>query len=740
MTSVEVTGPAAPVSVVICTYSEGRWNDLGAALDSLLGGSAMPLEIIVVVDHNPTLEQRVRSAYPQVRTIPNQGLRGLSAARNSGVAAAEGEIVAFLDDDVVVEFDWLARLTAGYADRNVLGVGGYADPRWPGARPRWFPLEFDWVVGCSYRGLPTDVAPVRNLIGCNMSFRRRLFDQIEGFKSQIGRVGDNTSGGEETELCIRAARANPGSRFICDPSIVVHHKVTPERATWRYFLNRCWSEGRSKALVAEQVGFESGLEAERKHALSVLPRAAAANLRETLFGRDAWGIARSAAIVAGTAFAMAGYVAGSLESRRGAGAGNGFRPIKILDIELTRPLPDIEAVDEESGRRFGGAFCLVRQEGRPIGVLEVPFDGGGISARELEARLSSVVDPRMPDPPATQALPTPPPPISVVVATRDRAASLRACLDSLLRQDYPSFDIVVVDSAPASAETAELISMHYASTGRVRYVHEHRPGLGLAHNCGLSYVFSPIVAFTDDDVVVDTRWLSTLAAGFADDRVACVTGLILPAELETRAQVWTERHGGFGKGFARKAFTLDEGRAESPLFPYAAGQLGSGANMAFRTDALRRAGGFDPALGAGTLARGGDDLASFVAIVQAGHTLVYEPEAIVWHHHRRSEDGMRRQAYGYGVGLGAYLTKIAVDRPAAVLDYVRGMRPALRHLLSSGSPKNQRLPDDYPAALVWRERLGVLAGALAYLRSRYRVQRQSRQLLGGRTSIVAPGQ
>jgi len=184
-----VTSLTVPVSIVICTYSQERWNDLGAALDSLLGGSARPSEIIVVVDHDPTLEQRVRSAYPQVKTIPNQGLRGLSAARNSGVEAAHGEIVAFLDDDVIVEPDWLARLVAGYADRNVLGVGGSAAPRWPAERPRWFPTEFDWVIGCSHRGLPTDVAPVRNMIGCNMSFRRRLFGQIEGFKSQIGRVG-----------------------------------------------------------------------------------------------------------------------------------------------------------------------------------------------------------------------------------------------------------------------------------------------------------------------------------------------------------------------------------------------------------------------------------------------------------------------------------------------------------------------------------------------------------------------
>jgi len=200
--------------------------------------------------------------------------------------------------------------------------------------------------------------------------------------------------------------------------------------------------------------------------------------------------------------------------------------------------------------------------------------------------------------------------------------------------------------------------------------------------------------------------------------VGCVTGLILPAELETRAQFWTERHGGFGKGFTRRIFDFEGNRPPGPLFPFTAGQFGSGANMAFSMEAIRRIGGFDPALGAGTLARGGDDLASFCAVLKAGYQLIYEPEAIVWHYHRRGEEGMRRQAFGYGVGLGAYLTKLIVDKPSTVFQLFRALPAGLAHMFGPSAPKNQRLPDDYPASLVWRERLGILAGLPGYLQSR----------------------
>lgn len=214
--------------------------------------------------------------------------------------------------------------------------------------------------------------------------------------------------------------------------------------------------------------------------------------------------------------------------------------------------------------------------------------------------------------------------------------------------------------------------------------------------------------------------------------MGCVTGLILPVELETRAQYWTERQGGFGKGFDRRVFDLGRNRLPDPLFPFAAGSFGSGANMAFRTSVLQALGGFDSALGAGTPARGGDDLSAFVSVIRAGHQLVYDPGAVVWHHHRRSEEGIERQAYGYGVGLGAYLSKTLVDDPVVLFQFIAAAPWAIAHLFSPGSAKNARLPEDYPAGLQWRERLGIVAGFPAYVRSRAALRRRLRET---RTSV-----
>ena len=176
-------------SVVICAYTEARWHDLVAAIHSVRGQRVPPREIIVVVDHNPTLLERMHTEVPYVIAVENQEPKGLSGARNCGIAAATGAVIAFLDDDGVAAPDWLEHLLRAYANPEVMGVGGTVEPLWIGGRPPWFPAEFDWVVGCTYQGLPKVTAPVRNLIGCNMSFRREVFEGVGGFRSGIGRVG-----------------------------------------------------------------------------------------------------------------------------------------------------------------------------------------------------------------------------------------------------------------------------------------------------------------------------------------------------------------------------------------------------------------------------------------------------------------------------------------------------------------------------------------------------------------------
>jgi GT2 family glycosyltransferase len=300
------------VSVIICAYTERRWDELAAAVRSAAGQGVAPLEVIVVSDHNVGLLERARRELPDARVLHNDDQRGLSGARNTGVRAARGDVLAFLDDDAVAAPDWLEHLLAPYGDPAVIGVGGSIEPLWPGARPRFMPDEFDWVVGCTYRGMPTTTSPVRNLIGANMSMRREVFDAIGGFRTDVGRVGTRPLGCEETELCIRAAQRMPGTRMVFAPRARVRHHVTDERAGWRYFRNRCWSEGLSKAVVSRHAGRADGLSSERSYVTSTLPRGVARALRDTVARRDAAGAARAAAIVAGLTITTAGYATGTV--------------------------------------------------------------------------------------------------------------------------------------------------------------------------------------------------------------------------------------------------------------------------------------------------------------------------------------------------------------------------------------------------------------------------------------------
>jgi GT2 family glycosyltransferase len=298
------------ISVVICAYTEARWHDLVAAVGSVRGQSVPPREIIVVVDHNPALLERVQTEVPHVSAVDNQEAKGLSGARNSGIAAATSAVIAFLDDDGVAAPDWLEHLLPAYADPEVIGVGGSVEPLWLGGRPPWFPAEFDWVVGCTYRGLPEATAPVRNLIGCNMSFRREVFEGVGGFLSGIGRIGTYPVGCEETELCIRAGRRWPSKALLYEPRARVQHSVTASRARWAYFRARCYAEGLSKALVAHAVGARDGLASERTYTVRTLPRAVGRGVADSLRG-DPSALLRAGAIMAGLALTTAGYLMGT---------------------------------------------------------------------------------------------------------------------------------------------------------------------------------------------------------------------------------------------------------------------------------------------------------------------------------------------------------------------------------------------------------------------------------------------
>ena len=719
-------------SVVICAYTEARWEQLCQAVSSVQAQRRPVDEIIVVIDHNDALLDRARETFSTASVLANASSQGLSGARNTGIDASTGDIVCFLDDDAAAEEDWSAHLLAPYADRRVLGVGGAATPAWETAEPAWWPGEFGWVVGCSYRGQPTTTSPVRNLMGCNMSLRRTVLSAVGGFDTGLGRQGDNQLGCEETELCIRAGQLFPDGAFLHEPAAVVHHHVPGQRASWRYFADRCRAEGISKAGVARRVGRSAALASEAGYVRRVLPTGVLANLGRSLHG-DLAGVARAGAIVAGLSLTATGFLSARWAPRRQSAriAETGApielpptEPVLPLVIDLASPLPAIDARrgDEPPYER---ALCLVTVAGRPVGKVPLALDEAVLAPDLVGARLRHGLGPAGDLPPASDGPSAhPPADATVVIATRERPERLAECLRSVFAGRLQPSRVVVVDNAPTTNRTAELVAELATTEPRLRYVREDRPGLARAHNAALPHVLTPIVAFTDDDVLADPRWLAQLVDAFADEQVACVTGMIAPRELDTLPQQWVEGNATYDKGLQRRVFDTGAHRPSDPLFPYTSGAFGSGANMAFRTEYLRRRRGFDAALGTGTIAMGGDDLAAFYDVVSDGHRLVYEPGAIVLHQHYRDYAALRRQTYGYGAGLGAHLTRCLIDDPRFAFALALSAATALRRFRTIVRPPVVGDLPAYPADLSRQQLRGLMSGPGRYLRSRRHARRE----------------
>jgi len=336
------TEPSTPVpdltlSVLICSFTMRRWDDLSAAIESLSRQHRPPDEIILVIDHCPELVEHahaLRCDDIPITVLPSTGPQGASGARNTGIAAASGEILACLDDDAVAEPDWTERLLAGYANPTVLGVGGLIHARWDTGRPGWFPEEFDWVVGCSYRGVPLHPARVRNFIGANMSFRREALLTMGGFKTELGRVGRSPIGCEETELCIRATQHFPDALLLHEPTAVVSQRVPAERATWAYFRSRCYCEGLSKAALARISGRGPALADERSYLRATIPTGILRALRP---GRSHPRAFSALTLMAGVAVTTTGYLAGRMRPARIAELSHGDDGPPGPDTDPERP-------------------------------------------------------------------------------------------------------------------------------------------------------------------------------------------------------------------------------------------------------------------------------------------------------------------------------------------------------------------------------------------------------------------
>jgi glycosyltransferase involved in cell wall biosynthesis len=302
------------VSVIVPAWNSKRRDELSRCLDAIGSQTTPPLETIVVIDHNPELLAWVGQSHPGVAAVANKYERGVVGARNTGVELAVGDLVVLTDDDTEAEPAWLENLESCFAEPDVVGVTGELLPKWSGAEPRWFPHEFYWVFGCSYAGLPTELAPVRNPIAANMAVRREAIQEIGGFRPgvpprEIRYRGNVIAGGhalEDTELGIRIGQRWPQKSWLYQPQATVFHSVDEEQATLGYLTRRSFEEGMGKATLARLVGSEQGLESERRHLLVTIPRGMLKGLGDALRG-DLSGLGRAGAIAVGIAAAACGY-------------------------------------------------------------------------------------------------------------------------------------------------------------------------------------------------------------------------------------------------------------------------------------------------------------------------------------------------------------------------------------------------------------------------------------------------
>lgn len=372
-----------------------------------------------------------------------------------------------------------------------------------------------------------------------------------------------------------------------------------------------------------------------------------------------------------------------------------------------------------SGRlgSLGGVLAVLRQQGR---TLDIRRAAAGWTPEQLMELL----------PPARHpATVSEVPSVTLAICTLGSHPRLPDAVRAAVEQRLPARRVMVVDNDPTSGAVRRALGEDLLS--RVVMVEEPRRGLSRARNAALEATDTDFLAFTDDDAILEVDAVERLIEPFSqDEQVGAVTGLVLPAELRTAAQSCFEAYVGFGKGVEPAYWALDpkleQRMAGAPgqrgvLFPWTTGKVGSGNNMAFRVSVLREMDGFDVRLGAGTVAQGGEDLDAFTRVLLSGHVIAYTPDALVWHYHRETMDGLEKQVLGNGVGMGAVLTKSALAHPRAVLSMAGGAVSVARKALTSRGtyemPSVEGLPRGLRRRLLRREIWGLAQGPWKYCRS-----------------------
>jgi len=388
-------------------------------------------------------------------------------------------------------------------------------------------------------------------------------------------------------------------------------------------------------------------------------------------------------------------------------------PKAVKNIELTNLPHTIEHLES-----YDGAFLLLRYHGSPVGKIILPAKSGTIVIAEHLEEIRKAVKKRLKyaavdhflfsdqkQRKATIAIPA-----TIAVCTRNRTNDVKLCLDALMKLPDRGQEIIVIDNAPSTDSTKKLIEQYPS----VRYILENRKGLDIARNRALAEATNEIVVFTDDDAIPDKDWLDNIIRNFDHPLVMCVTGMTMPFELETKAQEEIENYSPFGKGFFRKIFSITRWQ------PLATGNVGAGANMALRKNLINEIGGFDEALDAGTPTQSGGDHEFFARVLLAGYHIVYEPEAVSWHRHRRTWKEAVNAIHGYGIGVYAFWTRLFFEeKQYSIILFPKHW--LLQTQLPNFYKSVFKIKKSYPLSFLLAEFRGCLKGPFAYFKSRKQV-------------------
>jgi glycosyltransferase involved in cell wall biosynthesis len=623
---------------------------------------------------------------------------GLNVARNMALRAARGAIIAFIDDDAVAAPGWIEALLTSFTDPSISFATGRVMPlELRTLAQRHFEEHFSFDRGPEpFRFTANDhrpwfpIYPSHLGTGCNMAFRREVFDVVGPFDEALD-TGTPTGGGGDIDMFRRLLRA--GFVAAYNPATLVYHEHRVDEAESRA---QFWAYGKAfTALLTKSILIEHDRVNEAVHLVAYRFWQQGRWLARRLLKRR--GLP-SHLILIETLGHLVGPVA-LLRSLRHVQLErlHHLHPVQVQILEVEGGLPP--ALEVEPNHDL---YLLINQVGRPQGSVLIEAPGPTI----VQERLVRVVETleRQPQPLTNISAHH----ISIIVCTRDRPELLRSCLESLSKLQGALHEVIVVDNG-SGFETAQV-----AHNYPVRLVREERPGLCRARNRGLAEARGDIVAFIDDDVSVDTGWLAALAAGFADPMIAGVIGLVLPRELRTPAQRIFESTGGLGRGFNRRVY-----HRSLPATPL--GDIGVGANMAFRRTVVLKHGPFHEALDVGTPTQAGGDIDMFYRVLKGGETILYEPAMLVWHRHREQTTDLRLLRYRYSMGASAAFTRwiIRGDLAALRLSLMWFANHHLRELVASLLGLHL-LPPEIVVVGLW----AALLGPLAYMRSRWQARQR----------------